>query len=196
MGFLPDRLEPEAEVGALDEDEDDRDARRGPGTTAMGAKRDCSFTVGSQSARSKGTVPDIEATPGLFQGPKMSQRLSGRRHVVEAEAAEDLVDAAEGLEGADEHGPEGAAGHARQDGEGDREARGRSPPRGRGPGRSAGPRSRRSAPKVIWPSMPMFHRPTVKVTRRPEVTRSSGTQATRTSEATLQLPTAPRAMLA
>ena len=33
------------------------------------------------------------------------------------------------------------------------------------------------APRVIWPSMPMFQSPTVKVSRSPEVASRSGTQA-------------------
>ena len=52
------------------------------------------------------------------------------------------------------------------------------------------------APRVIWPSMPMFHSPTVKVRSSPAVTRSSGTQETRTLEISSQEPTAPSTMFA
>ena len=44
--------------------------------TADGLSRDWAVRVGSHSACGKGTVPDMEATPGLFHGPKISHRLS------------------------------------------------------------------------------------------------------------------------
>ena len=51
------------------------------------------------------------------------------------------------------------------------------------------------APKVIWPSMPMFHSPAVNVTRSPAVERSSGTHETSTFATTSQDPAAPSTML-
>ena len=52
------------------------------------------------------------------------------------------------------------------------------------------------APRVICPSMPMFHRPAVKVMRSPAVARSRGTHETSTFAATSHEPTAPRTMFA
>ncbi len=47
------------------------------------------------------------------------------------------------------------------------------------------------APRVICPSIPMFHNPAAKVTSSPEVARTRGTQATRTSVIFLTEPTDP-----
>ena len=69
------RLQPQPEVRAPDQEKTTAIARTAR-TSADGLRRDCAVRVGSQSARGNGTVPDMEATPGRFQGPKISQRFS------------------------------------------------------------------------------------------------------------------------
>ena len=69
------RLQAQAEVGSLDEKVDDengeyRDQQRRRAQARLRRERRQPQVCG------KGTVPDMEATPGRFHGPKMSQRLS------------------------------------------------------------------------------------------------------------------------
>jgi len=145
--------------------------------------------IGIQRERSKGRVPDMEATPGRFQGPKMSQILSA--------VATKLSPSPPNISFTPPNVRKAPASRAQS-----------VPPRT--PASTAmvrimpgfHPESWRSriaqvvkmAPSVICPSMPIFQSPTVNVTRSPEVARRSGTHETRTLDATSQEPTAPSAM--
>lgn len=50
------------------------------------------------------------------------------------------------------------------------------------------------APTVIWPSIPIFHNPAVKVASKPQVTNNNGTHTTKTLEMRELLPVAPSHM--
>ena len=146
--------------------------------------------VGIQSFSAKGRVPDIEATPGRFQGPKISQRLRAvatklrpRPPNISLTPPKVLRAPARRAQSAPPRIPAAIAAAMIHPG-----------------ARALSCRRRiaqvaKMAPRVICPSMPMFHRPTVKVKSTPETTRRRGTQDTTTFAATLGDPTAPCAML-
>ena len=112
-------LELEPEVRALQQDVDHDDGQdpqaQRPGAQAQPGDGGQGQLVGEGLGAAHGA--DARALPR----PEDEPQGEGGGHEVEAEAAEDLVDAAEGLEHPGQRGPEGAADHAGEDGQDDDE---------------------------------------------------------------------------
>jgi len=158
-------------------------------TMVAGVSLEEPAAIGIHKERSKGRVPDMEATPGRFHGPKISQILRAVATKLRPRPPKISFTPPKVLSA-----PARTA-HS-------------MPPNI--PAKIAITRisvgfhpecciSRMAqvvniAPSVICPSIPMFHKPTVKVTRSPEVAKSKGTQETRTLLTKSQEPTAPSIM--
>ena len=86
-------------------------------SSAAGLRRDCAVSVGSHRARVEGHGARHGGDPGPLPGAEDQPEVQRGSHEVQPQPAEDLVDAAEGLQRAGEHGPQRAAGHAGEDGD-------------------------------------------------------------------------------
>ncbi|OQC74062.1 MAG: hypothetical protein BWX44_01183 [Spirochaetes bacterium ADurb.Bin001] len=158
-------------------------------TIVVGVSLDEPVAIGIHRERSKGKVPDIEATPGRFHGPKISQilravatKLSPRPPKISFTPPKVLSAPASIAHSIPPNIPAKIAMTRMSEGFHSEFCKSRIA------------QVVNIAPSVIWPSIPMFHKPTVKVKSSPEVARSKGTQETRTLLIKSQEPTAPKIM--